>query len=180
MARLWYGGTGAELIVTPDATNGGALIPDVGRQLTVWDARTGGNQVPDLLDVTGAGISVVVTNGIGRILPFQAPEGYVNDLWLDPGSGDRYRCPPSMEQSWALIARVDITGATDGQTITWNAGAAKFVPAAAFRATATGVGFFGTSAQSKPTITGSRGGNAALASLLTALADLGLIVNSTS
>jgi hypothetical protein len=31
-----------------------------------------------------------------------------------------------------------------------------------------------------PTITGSRGGNAALASLLTALASLGLIVNSTS
>lgn len=32
----------------------------------------------------------------------------------------------------------------------------------------------------KPTVTGSRGANAALANLLTALADLGLIVNSTS
>ena len=32
----------------------------------------------------------------------------------------------------------------------------------------------------KPTVTGSRGANAALASLLTALANLGLITDSTS
>jgi hypothetical protein len=44
----------------------------------------------------------------------------------------------------------------------------------------TALGFFGTSPQAKPTITGSRGSNAALASLLTALANMGLITNSTS
>ena len=37
------------------------------------------------------------------------------------------------------------------------------------------LGFFGSSGTSRPTITGSRGGNAALASLLTALNTLGLI-----
>jgi hypothetical protein len=42
------------------------------------------------------------------------------------------------------------------------------------------VGFYGASPQTKPTVTGSRGGNAALASLLTALANLGLITDSTS
>ena len=42
------------------------------------------------------------------------------------------------------------------------------------------VGFYGTSPISKPTMTGSRGGNAALASLLTALSQLGLIVDNTS
>ena len=42
------------------------------------------------------------------------------------------------------------------------------------------IGFYGASPQTKPTITGSRGGNAALASLLTALATLGLIVDSSS
>jgi hypothetical protein len=42
------------------------------------------------------------------------------------------------------------------------------------------VGFYGTSPQSKPTITGSRGGNAALTSLLTALANLGLVTDSTT
>ncbi len=42
------------------------------------------------------------------------------------------------------------------------------------------IGFYGTTPGAQPTITGSRGGNAALASLLTALAGLGLIVNSTT
>lgn len=42
------------------------------------------------------------------------------------------------------------------------------------------IGFYGAAAVAKPTVTGSRGGNAALASLLTQLASLGLIVDSTS
>jgi hypothetical protein len=42
------------------------------------------------------------------------------------------------------------------------------------------LGFFGSSAVAKPTVSGSRGGNAALASLLTALANLGLVTDSTS
>lgn len=42
------------------------------------------------------------------------------------------------------------------------------------------IGFYGTAPIAKPTVTGSRGGNAALASLCTALANLGLITNSTS
>lgn len=42
------------------------------------------------------------------------------------------------------------------------------------------VGFNGTAPVAKPTITGSRGGNVALASLLTALAAYGLIVDSTT
>lgn len=42
------------------------------------------------------------------------------------------------------------------------------------------VGFRGSTPISKPTVTGSRGANAALASLLTALADQGLITDSSS
>lgn len=42
------------------------------------------------------------------------------------------------------------------------------------------IGFFGATAAAKPTITGSRGGNAALASLLTAGATLGLWTDSTT
>lgn len=44
----------------------------------------------------------------------------------------------------------------------------------------TGLGFYGTNPVSKPTVTGSRGGNAALASLLTGLAGQGLITDSTT
>lgn len=42
------------------------------------------------------------------------------------------------------------------------------------------VGFYGGAAVSKPTVSGSRGGNAALASLITALANMGLLTDSTS
>ena len=42
------------------------------------------------------------------------------------------------------------------------------------------IGFYGTAAQSKQTVTGSRGANAALASLLTALATIGLLTDSSS
>jgi hypothetical protein len=41
-------------------------------------------------------------------------------------------------------------------------------------------GFNGTAPIAKPTVTGSRGANAALASLLTALANYGLVVDSSS
>lgn len=42
------------------------------------------------------------------------------------------------------------------------------------------VGFFGSGGVTRPTVTGSRGGNAALASALTALSQLGLITDSTT
>lgn len=45
---------------------------------------------------------------------------------------------------------------------------------------ATGIGFFAATPVAKPTVTGSRGANAALASLLTQLASLGLITDSSS
>lgn len=44
----------------------------------------------------------------------------------------------------------------------------------------TGVGFFGSTPIAKPTVVGSRGGNAALNSLCSELANLGLIINLTS
>jgi hypothetical protein len=42
------------------------------------------------------------------------------------------------------------------------------------------LGFYGATPVSKPTITGAKGGNAALTSLLTALANEGLITDSTT
>lgn len=49
-----------------------------------------------------------------------------------------------------------------------------------FRHLGSGLGFYNANTIAKPTVTGSRGGNAALASLCTALANLGLITNSTT
>ena len=49
-----------------------------------------------------------------------------------------------------------------------------------FRHLSTQLGFYGASTITKPAVTGSRGGNAALASLITALANLGLVTDSTT
>lgn len=49
-----------------------------------------------------------------------------------------------------------------------------------FTADGTGLGFYGHATAAKPTVTGSRGSNAALASLLTGLAGLGLLTDSSS
>lgn len=52
--------------------------------------------------------------------------------------------------------------------------------AASIMLDSTNLGFYGTTPAAKPTITGSRGSNAALASLLTSLASLGLLTDSSS
>ena len=49
-----------------------------------------------------------------------------------------------------------------------------------FQVNSTGIGFYNTTPAAQPTIAGSRGGNAALADLLTQLATLGLIVDVTT
>ena len=56
----------------------------------------------------------------------------------------------------------------------WNAFSSGFQHVAA------NLGFYGTAPAAKQTVTGSRGGNAALASLLTALANIGLITDSST
>ena len=69
--------------------------------------------------------------------------------------------------------------------IGWNDGA---TPVAVFSAyidsevtpTTALLSFYGAAPTAKPTVAGSKGGNAALASLLTALATLGLITDSTT
>lgn len=51
---------------------------------------------------------------------------------------------------------------------------------ALFGAAGSKLGFYGSAGITKPTVTGSRGGNATLASLLTLLASMGLIVDGTT
>jgi hypothetical protein len=70
-----------------------------------------------------------------------------------------------------LIAKAEDAG---GQVVLETQNGVKVV------ASDTGVGFYGAAASAKPTITGSRGGNAALASLLTALGTLGLLTDNTT
>lgn len=61
-----------------------------------------------------------------------------------------------------------------------NRGSLRHSTTDKFTWNATGIGFFAAAPVAKPTVTGSRGGNAALASLLTALANFGLLTDSSS
>ena len=54
------------------------------------------------------------------------------------------------------------------------------VLSAGFAGSANALGFFGHALANRPTITGAKGGNAALTSLLAGLAGLGLIVDNTT
>ncbi len=74
------------------------------------------------------------------------------------------------------VADTQVFGGTVADLVVDLAG----TPTVRVRASDTGLGFFGSTPVAKPTITGSRAGNAALASLLTAGANLGLWTDSTS
>jgi len=67
------------------------------------------------------------------------------------------------------------TGTTAAGEVSLSAGATK-----RFRADATGLSFFAAAPVAKQAITGSRGGNAALADLLTKIATVGLWTDSTT
>jgi len=71
----------------------------------------------------------------------------------------------------AVVSSIDLT-ATEVTLRTTSADHIKI--------NATGIGFFDTTPVARPNITGSREGNTALTNLLTALASLGLITDSTS
>jgi hypothetical protein len=80
------------------------------------------------------------------------------------------------------IQASDVDGVNKSIVITTPANAAPGGPSGVRIQDRVGgaIGFHNTTPIVKPTVTGSRGGNAALASLLTALANYGLIVNSST
>lgn len=72
---------------------------------------------------------------------------------------------------------LNVTGYT---TLAGGQANGDFAVFGAFSALGASLGFFGSSATTKKTVAGSRGANAALASLITALADYGLVTDGTS
>lgn len=86
-----------------------------------------------------------------------------------------------------LNDRLEIGPGTGARDTNWRRSAANewttddaVVVSLMLRHLGTTLGFYGATAVTKPAVTGSRGGNAALASLLTALASLGLITNNST
>lgn len=89
-----------------------------------------------------------------------------------------------INQGFIQTQWVDATHGATKARITLNASDSASSLREGIRIEGTGSGtalaFFGATAITKPSVSGSRGGNAALASVITALADLGLLTDSSS
>lgn len=112
MARYLYGGTAADVTTT----QAGQLV--TGATLTVWDSQTGGTQITDLQDATGAAATVVTSDAYGRVL-FYAPDGENRALWLQ-GSGPRMLVRPAVSimpsDSMGVFNVLDYGATGDGVT----------------------------------------------------------------
>ncbi|MFD1657006.1 hypothetical protein ACFSL4_01830 [Streptomyces caeni] len=151
----------------PDA-NGGA---GPRRRTVTTDIRAYADGT--FLPLVGGDVVGTVTTTLGAATSVVAASIVSGDIY------DRYRRDASGRQDWGPgnAARdtnlyrdaADSLKTDDSLTV-----------ALALKHLGTTLGFYGATPAARPTVTGSRGGNAALASLLTALATLGLITDSTT
>jgi len=117
-------------------------------------------------DVTGLwGCNTDCSAGAGNGTTGVLVTSGVNDTVIFQRTGNGPQFPISDSGTNTIIFRHPLT-AIGGDVIVAGA--------------STKVGFFGTTGTGKQTVSGSRGGNAALASLLTKLAGMNLITDSTS
>lgn len=147
-------------------------------------------QVGDTLASFGAnGTTDVSTLGAGGTMIFQAREPFTNTARGSETSLNCVALGTTVEQSGitiradlANVLELRLNGSTTntirGQSTTRLRNPANTVNRLEWDNT--GLGFFGVAPIARPTVTGSRAANAALASLCTQLAALGLIIDSTT
>lgn len=117
----------------------------------------------------GTGVVTWTTNGTEAFRVRST--GSTDSLQVDSASG----AGNLSVRGSSTTSDVNILGKGNGGVLLFDgAGNTKF------RINTVGVGFYGATPAAKPTVTGSRGGNVALASLITALASLGLVTDSST
>lgn len=126
-----------------------------------------------LLPLAGGNMAGTVTNNVGAAATPAFGGGVTGDTFdrwrvlasgtLEAGPGNAAR-----DTNWRRSAANEWT--TDDSVIV----------SLMLRHLGSTLGFYGATATTKPTVTGSKGGNAALGSLITALATLGLITDTTT
>lgn len=121
------------------------------------------------------------TNGATALGVLPNGSGTIGQIFFYGGS-DPDNAGHLTLRSTGVIDTNKVGGGTS-PTLTLRAGGntgLSIDPTAGAVTVAGSIGFYGATPGAKPTITGSRGANAALASLLTALATLGLLTDSSS
>jgi len=140
-------------------TTGISLVDDSATGITLQENYTGFGGGIELLDYDEYGINISSYNVNGGVL-----------LWQEEQAG------ASANQVRVLPDELDLYTSGTSTTVVRSVGAGVQICSQNTQKLA----FYGTTPIAQPTVTGSKGGNAALTSLMTALANLGLVINSTS
>jgi hypothetical protein len=131
---------------------------------TISTATTGGVVVHSALAARSTGTAA---DGFGGSLRLRLESSTTNDRDAGAINWSWTTAADASRKARLALFAFDNTTAREGLRIESNGSAPL-------------LGFYGAGAVARPTVTGSRGGNAALASLLTALAGQGLITDSSS
>lgn len=147
---------------------------------TATGAATGEIKASAQIDV---GLTDAVTNTVTTLLALRhlssgtPAAGFGTDITINLESSTTERQAALMRATW--ITATDASRAARLRLYVYDT-AAREAMAIEASGTAAKIGFLGATAVVRPTVSGSRGGNAALASALTALANLGLITDSST
>lgn len=189
------GSTSADHIIKGTATRtAGSLVEVRNNNTARWNiSYTGGMVVAQGAGATGTLQLLSLTGGshTNQTLSTEIPFVDVNQGTVQWATGalTTQRCYLFQAPTLAFVgastvtdtATVAISNAPQaGTNATLTRTYALWVQAGGVRLDGTTIGFYGTAPATKPTVSGSRAGNAALASLLTGLAGLGLVTDSSS
>lgn len=188
---------GGTVSVSAGSLNGNCVYATLGSGATYWTQVIG--EEMDLAIETGASAKFIVGRSIVLLSTNAVAASVENAGFLVSAQGG---ATPTIDCAYAvggyqgfnpiapaggILKYLGHGGASSGPTITYGIDLSLFTfTGNAFASVGFSVNGSGDVAgktftpNSKPTVTGSRGGNAALASLLTALAAIGLITDSTS
>lgn len=154
----------------------------------LWNsARTvfqigGAGSVASLYEDSGTN-NIITQLTLQRATSGTAAVGFGNQITFNlEASAGSVRNAGAIQVVWTNAT--DTTRASEMRFFGYDGNGATTNAREFFRGGSTGsaaaLGFFGTAVQAKKTVTGSRGGNAALASLLTQLAGYGLLTDSST
>jgi hypothetical protein len=182
-------------IITGASFTGGGNI-----QIQTGNCNDNGSNITILCGVTDSGTGSSITIAAGNATDFNGGEILITGGHANGTTGNGGNITITAGESFAtdgyggnvIIIGGEGSGINDGGNVVLTAGAPKgtgvggsiklqdYFSNIQFEVSDIGIGFYATPPKPKPNVTGSRGGNAALASLLTELANLGLITDGTS
>lgn len=113
MARYLYASTPGDYVIDIATGNPRANVP-----VEVWDARTDGTQVEDLLNILGEAVTDVLSNDQG-LVQFYGPDAETDPLWVDTGTGSRMLVRPTFKfasDSELISAQAAITALQSATT----------------------------------------------------------------